>query len=365
MDTVTREKAINLFLELVAINSPSRHEHMIREYILNYLEKCDISTKVDNYGNIIAYPSKEYSEEAILFSCHLDTVPNAVNVNPIKDEKRIYTDGKTALGADDKAAVASLLIAIEEIISHAISTSPLVLLFSVEEEIGLEGVRHLDKSLLPPIKEVYVLDAQQAVGNYVTHSPAKLDATITFRGKAAHAGFNPEIGISAISLASRAIDQMKLLRIDKTTTANIGTIKGGSATNIVADHCEIHLEVRSNTQERCYAHLAHLEMCCIKAVGAIGGSYSLESELKYPPYTLEETDPALKKFIKICKELRIPCIGESTGGGSDTNILRGFGLDAITLASGYTKAHSVEESIPIEAFSTLHEVIIALARKEM
>lgn len=363
MEYMNREKAIELFLSLVAINSPSGHEEKITEFVVTYLHERNIKTAIDEYGNLIAYPSKEYKEEAILFSCHLDTVPNAVNVHPIRDEKRIYTDGTTALGADDKASVAAILVAIEHILTNNISTHPIVLLFSVQEETGLVGARHLDTSLLPPIREAYILDAQKEIGNVVTHSPAKLDAKIVFRGKAAHAGFKPEHGISAISLACRAIDQMKLLRINETTTANVGSIKGGEATNIVPDRCEIHLEVRSDTKEKCYGHLAHLELCCIKAVGAIGGSYELTSELKYPSYTLSADNKPLNRFKEICKELDLLYAEGSTGGGSDTNILIGYGIDAITLSSGYYNAHSVEESIPLEAFDDQMKVIVALAKK--
>ena len=99
---------------------------------------------------------------------------------------------------------------------------------------------------------------------------------------------------------------MKLLRIDENTTANIGSINGGNATNIVPSQCEIHLEIRSNTEENCHGHLAHLEMCCIKAVGAVGGSYTLTSELKYPSYTIEESDPALIRFKEACTTLNLP-----------------------------------------------------------
>ena len=356
------EKAINLFLQLIAINSPSGKEEKVRAFIINYLSSLNIKTNVDSYGNVVAYPSIDYSEKAILFATHIDTVPNATDVKVVRDDKRIYTDGTTALGADDKSAIASTLIAIEHILENNIKTSPIVLLFSVEEETGLDGAKHLDTSLLPPIKMAYIPDAQLDIGNVVIQSPAKLDAHIIFKGKAAHAGFNPETGISAISLASRAIDQMKLLRIDENTTANIGSIVGGKATNIVAENCEIHLEIRSNTEEKCHSHLAHIEMCCIKAVGALKGSYTLSSEVKYPSYTLEEDDAALIHFKNACDELNIPYKAVKSGGGSDTNILRGYGIDAITLASGYTKAHSVEESIPLESFDTLTELLITLAK---
>jgi len=364
MDHIDNKSIVDLFLKLVAIDSPSGSENEIRLFILDYLEKKGVSSAVDTRGNIVAYISDDYDEDAILFASHIDTVPSAINVKPMCTNTEIHTDGSSALGADNKAAVASMLYAIDDLSAMKDSITPVVYLFSVSEETGLDGVKELNTSLLPPIKEAYIPDAHGEIKDIITESPAKLDAMITFHGKTAHAGFSPEEGISAISLASKAIDQMKLLRIDEHTTANIGTISGGSVTNIVPDTCTIHLEVRSNTQEKCYAHLAHLELCCIKAVGALGGSYDIESDLRYPSYCVDEQAKPIIHLKKVFSSLKIESNLVSSGGGSDTNILRNYGIDALTISSGYTHAHSEQERISLSSFSTLVKIIINLAKRE-
>ncbi len=358
---MSKENVVDLFLDLVAINSPSGEESEIRSWLLAYLDKKGIRTSVDARGNLIAYISEDPSKESTLFAAHIDTVPNAVNARVVREGGTIRTDGTTALGADDKSAVAAMLVAIDEVQK---ASTPAVYLFSVSEETGLDGVKELDTSLLPPIGSAYILDAQQALGRVMTFSPSHYKATITFTGVAAHAGFAPEKGVNAISLAARALDQMKLLRIDERTTANIGTIHGGQATNIVAPSCEVTVEVRAESNEKCLAHFAHMEMCCIKAVGALGGSYEMEHKFIYPAYQIDEKSKALEKFRSVCESLSLPFEGVPTGGGADTNILREMGYDALTLASGYSNAHSVTETIEESALHTLVQLVEALARQE-
>jgi tripeptide aminopeptidase len=364
MSDIQNKAIIDLFLELVAIDSPSGHEERVRIFILNYLEKKGVKSCVDARGNIVAYISEEYNERAILFASHIDTVPNAINVKPIVTDEHICTDETSALGADNKAAVASMLYAIDTLQEMKGEIDPVVYLFSVSEETGLDGVKELDTSLLPAIKEAYIPDAHSDIGKIIVHSPAKLDAKIVFHGRSSHAGFSPEEGISAISLAAKAIDQMKLLRINEHTTANVGFIQGGSVTNIVPASCTIKLEIRSNTEEKCYAHLAHLELCCIKAVGALQGSYELESDLRYPGYTVTKDIEPIVHLNKVFSKLNIESDLISSGGGSDTNILRGYGIDALTISSGYTNAHSEQERITTSSFSTITQIIIELAKKE-
>ena len=216
--------------------------------------------------------------------------------------------------------------------------------------------------LLGPIGRGYTLDASGTIGTVITRAPSKSDATIVFHGKSAHAGFVPESGISAISLAAKAIDNMKLLRIDGETTANVGTIHGGKVTNIVCDRCEVTLEVRSTTSERVKQHMAHLELCCIKALGAFGGSYEFDSVELYPGYLVPSDAPELKTFERACSQVGLPYNPVPTGGGSDANIMRNQGMPVLTLGIGYSGAHTSNESIPLEELEKLTSLVIALCR---
>lgn len=358
-------RAAQIMLDLITINSPSGQEKRIRGELNERLKELGFKVEIDAKGNLTGYleatPSLK-EKRALLFCAHMDTVPTAVNVRAKLNNNRIESDGTTALGADDKAAIAAFLAAVENIKKENIEHQPIIALFTVEEEIGLEGIKKYDFTSIANIERGYVLDASGEVGTAITSSPGKSDATVIFHGKAAHAGFGPENGISAIMLASRAIDKMELLRVDEETTANIGTITGGTTTNIVADRCELTLEVRSSTTERINRHLTHFEFCCIKAINDFGGSYQFLTRELYQPYFIDEADPTLNHFKTVCANLGINYQPKRTGGGSDANIIRSKGLDVITLAIGYEEAHTLSESIELEQLEKLTALIVALCK---
>ena len=91
----------------------------------------------------------------------------------------------------------------------------------------------------------YVFDHATPIGEIVVASPTYYRIVAEFRGRAAHAGVRPEDGRSAIVAAARAIAAMRLGRLDAETTANIGTIAGGTAINVVPERCRLEAEVRS------------------------------------------------------------------------------------------------------------------------
>ncbi|MFA5513343.1 MAG: M20/M25/M40 family metallo-hydrolase [Sphaerochaetaceae bacterium] len=354
-----------LMMELVKIDSPSKGELNFTEIIIKRLNKMGLLTSVDKKGNLTATLDAAKGleqEKPIVFCAHMDTVSTAVNVKPILENGVIKSDGMSALGADDKAAIASILSAVENIIKNNIPHKKIILLFTVEEEIGLEGIKKYDLASLADVEGVLVFDSSNTVGTVVTASPCKIDATVTFNGKAAHAGFVPEKGISAIMLAAKAIDKMNLLRIDEDTTANIGTIKGGEATNIVSEKCVLTLEVRSASSQKAKMHMSHLEICCIKAIGALGGSYTFEINEVYPSYKVEEKDSLLLKVKEVIENSNLKYNGVPSGGGSDTNIMRNNNIRALTLGVGYNNAHSTQESIEIKELNNLTALIQNFAK---
>lgn len=357
------DKTVSVMLELIAIDSPSGHEERSRTDLKKRLTDLGFSVAVDDKGNLLgrlAATSDLAHEQPVLLCCHMDTVPSAAKVHPVVKDGILRSDGSTALGADDKAGIAAILTALEEMARLKMAHGPITVLFTVEEETGLDGAKALDFDWIGPVGRGYVLDSSGPVGTAITSAPSKSDAKIIFHGKASHAGFAPEKGISAISLAARAIDRMQLLRIDDQTTANIGTIHGGEVTNIVCDHCEVTLEVRSSTRERVNRHLAHMEFCCIKAINDFGGSYEFFPLELYPGYTIQPDAPELAIFTSACARIGIPCRTKATGGGSDTNIMRDKGLPVITLGIGYVGAHTFEEAIPVDQLEMLARMVITL-----
>ena len=111
---------------------------------------------------------------------------------------------------------------------------PLEIVFTIAEEVGLMGSTVLDYSLLSA-PYGFVPDGSGDVGLIINRAPAQKHLHVVIHGRAAHAGMAPEEGINAITVAAHAIADMRQGRIDAETTANIGVIHGGKATNIVPD----------------------------------------------------------------------------------------------------------------------------------
>lgn len=348
------EHLVSLFLDLVCIDSPSGKEQQLRSHVLDLLHMQDITYQQDDFGNVLAFVNCK-KNPPLTFACHLDTVPNAVGVKASIEDGVIHSDGSTALGADDKIGVALALLLAEE--KHLYG--PFGLLFTVEEERGLLGAKHLGPSLLRQLHHVFVFDTGRPVGTVIIQAPTKLDIHLTFIGKAAHAGVSPELGISAISLAAKAISAMRLLRIDDKTTANIGSIHGGESTNVVCDKVEVHMEIRSLEKKQANKQLEEVRSCCAEACRQVGGQFTLESEVSYEGYRIERSE-ALSRFKAACAHINLPMHAIPTGGGSDVNILRGKGLDAVLLGCGYEKAHSTEERIAIQEIGKMARVAKAL-----
>ncbi len=187
----------------------------------------DAGEKVgSNSGNLIGKLRGNTDGETILFSAHMDTVSPGIGIKPIIKDGVIYSDGTTILGGDDKAGIAAILEAIEIIVENNIPHGDIEVVFSIFEEGGLFGAKNLDYTKLNA-KVGFVLDSGGEPGQIIVQGPAQNKINAKFIGKEAHAGVAPENGISAIQIAAEAISNMKLLRIDEETTANIGYILVG------------------------------------------------------------------------------------------------------------------------------------------
>jgi len=171
---------------------------------------------------------------------------------------------------------------------------------------------------------------------------------VKITGKPAHAGLQPENGVSAIMVASRAIENMNLLRIDEETTANIGIVKGGIATNIVMPELEIEAEARSLSEEKLDAQTNHMIEIFKKSAKEFGAKIDIEVNRAYAPFTVESNDEIVELAKKAFSNMNIEGYTASTGGGSDTNILNKNGIKAVNLGIGMKNAHTLEEYIAIE-----------------
>lgn len=350
---------LQTFLELVAIDSPPYQEAIIARHLASELTALGLSTEFDEAGNLYAH--LEGSGKPILLNAHMDTVEPAKGANAVVEHGIVRTDGTTALGADDKAAIAAILWALAIIKEKQLTHPPLVVLFTTAEEVGLAGARKLDPSMLQGIEYGYTFDASKPVGMAITAAPSHDMIEATFIGKGAHAGFKPEDGISAIQMASRAVDRMKLLRIDEETTANVGSFVAPGAKNIVCDTAQLVFEARSLDEGKLKRQISSMLEALQKAAHVFGGSVEIKHEHLYYGYRHATESVLLDSFKKACERLSLPCSFETTLGGSDANVLNRFGIPTLTCSAGYEDAHTKFEHIPIIELERLGSLVLELA----
>ncbi|MEG0686544.1 MAG: M28 family peptidase, partial [Erysipelotrichales bacterium] len=217
---INEERLINNFLDYVQIDSESGNEKEMCDYLSKQLKELgfevfigEVGTEIGSNGyNICAKLAGNPDKDPILLSSHVDTVSPGKGIKPIVDGDIIKTDGSTILGGDDKSGIAIIVECMSVIKDKNLDSRPIEACFSIYEEQGLKGAKTFDMSNITA-KEGIIIDSGGPIGSIATCAPAQDIINVNVYGKAAHAGMEPEKGISAIQIAARAIDNMKLLRI--------------------------------------------------------------------------------------------------------------------------------------------------------
>lgn len=366
---INQKRLVNSFLEYVMIDSESRNELEMAKVLENELLALGFTVTYDdvgktiggNCGNLIAY-KKGSKEGCVFFGAHMDTVTPGNHVQPIVDGDVIKSDGTTILGGDDKGGIVAIMEAVKTLHENNTEHPDIEIMFAVAEEVGLLGSRYVESSALKS-KIGYVLDSGKDVGTIISSAPSETTLEIVIKGQPAHAGTDPEKGISAIMIASRAIDRMKLLRIDEETTANVGVINGGSATNIVTPEVFLKAEARSLNNEKLDVQIAHMKSCFEEAASHYGGTAEIKTLENYKTYQVDESCESVSRAMKAFEALNTKAVLLPTGGGSDVNNLRSKGIDCVNLAIGMKAAHTLEEHIHISDMVKISDVVYEIITK--
>ena len=257
----------------------------------------------------------------MLLCAHLDTVPLQAPVEPVLLDGGWENANDGILGADNKAAVA-VMLALARHVRRQGAPMDVELLFTVGEEVALAGARAFDAASLRSAFG-YVFDHASPIGEVVLDSPTHFRMQASFRGAAAHAGIRPEDGRSAILAAARAVASLSLGRLDDGTSVNVGTITGGTAINVVAEHCSLVAEARALDDERAEAVVAEIVDRLHEAANLPDCDCDLDVSvrahvLRLPPAPQQPAVRVAEQALRACghEPVRI-----ASGGGSDANAL--------------------------------------------
>lgn len=361
---VNVQRLCHEFSTLAAISSPSFHEGEISAYLHKRFEALGAEVEIDDAGdkingesgNLIArFVGTDPSRAPLLLSAHMDTVSPAHGVEPVLRDGVFRSAGATILGADDKSGIAQIIEAIELLHENNQFYPPLEVVISVCEEVGLLGAKHLDYSKLKA-KRGLVLDTS-GVGLVARQAPCANKLRFVVEGIEAHAGLDPEHGLSAIQVAALAVSTMKLGRIDSETTANIGMITGGQATNIIPKNVQLMGEARSFDVDKLQRQTAHMSQCFYAA--AEKNTVIIRGEERqakvhidvmddYPVMNVNPEALVLLLLQKAAAELGQTLKVGASGGGSDANLFNQHGIETANLATGMQQVHSVDEYIRVD-----------------
>ena len=359
-DGVDRDRLLATFLELVAVDSPTGHEGEIATVLEARYAELGCTTTKDDIGNVVAvFPGTRPG--TILVSTHMDTAGTDRGIVPvIGDDGVIRTDGATILGADDKSGLAGCLELIRLLRAHPEWSYPTIEFVStVGEELGLVGSRHLDVSRLDATHG-FVLDTAGVMGSVTYWSPTSVYLTITFHGRKAHAGVEPEKGISAVQVAAEAIASMRLGRIDEETVANIGTVQGGEARNIIPDTVVLQGMARSHDQDKLDRQLTTMRRACQRAADARAASVDFVAEEIYQTYRIAEDARPYREAANAIRSLGLEVSPRKSGGGTDGNYFNAKGIPCVALPTGMVDEHATSEHIAIDDLVLACQVLVAI-----
>ena len=370
---INSDRLRDTFDRLVRIDSESREERKIALELTKMLEQMGATVAFDraaemtggNCGNLIAKFKGTVDREPFFLSGHMDTVKPGKGVVPVFENGTFKSRGDTILGADDKSALAIVLEVMQVVLENGIEHPPVEIVFTVCEEIGLLGAKYFDYSMIDS-SFGYILDSTDPEG-IVTNAPSGVKLDIKVHGRTAHAGGEPEKGINAIAVASKAISGLEIGRIDHETTCNLGIIKGGTAVNIVPDLVEIAGEVRSHNEEKLEKVTSDIKKAFKDTAREFSNGSNLPSvdfvvKADYPKTAIPADHKVIRLAEKAGKNIGVPLKQKSVGGGSDANFFFSRSIVAGVLGTGMKDVHTVNENIALQDMVNTGSLLLEIIR---
>ncbi len=350
---IDAKRMVEQFMAMVRIDSESGHEEAMMQYLAGYLTReLGAECVRDAYGNLVArWPGKNSTAAPILLACHADTVKPGRGIEPVLEGEVITSRGETILGADDKAGIAEAI----EAIRTAPARPPIDFAISREEEVGLLGVKNLDLSLIRA-KEGYLLDSD-VLDTVVIGGPTYVAIDVDVTGRAAHAGMEPERGISAILAAARAIAALELGRLDHQTTANVGVISGGIVRNGVPEKANFLAECRSLDHATAIALAERMTRTIREQVESSGAAADIRVDVKCEAVGIPESTPVVQTCLEAIASVGLVPRTTYICGFTDASIYNNRGIETAVLGIGAANEHSTQELIAVPDMVTAVKIL--------
>ncbi len=365
---IDQEQIVKLFMDMACISTPSFYEKPLMNFIETYLQNKKVEIKRIPYTHsnglssenmIIRMPATNPSKKGIFFDAHADTVNPCKDIKPVIDGDIIRSSQNSVLGADDKCGIASMLVAIETILTNNIAHGELLFIISSAEEVGLVGVKYIPQAIFQGIDYGVILDSGGPVGSINLKAPFHYTYTITILGKAAHAAIAPEVGINAIQIAADLIKDLPSGRISEDTVCNIGLIEGGSGRNVVPERVVITGEFRSIVDAKCVPiHQQVLQAVANhkdKAVDII-----CDIQKSCVGYNFDQSAEFIQFIAQGLSNIGITPKYEESCGGTNANVYSTTGILSTVISVGMEDIHSVNEYIRIKDLIDTTRLIVNL-----
>lgn len=388
---ISRKRAVDLVMQMMAIPGKSGHERLIAEFIQSQLIAAGLPSSamsVDNthkagprggeVGNLVVKLPGTFRGPRRLLMGHIDTVPLCVGSRPVKQGGFIHSkDPQTALGGDNRAGAAVVLNAALEILTRQLPHPPLTLFWPVQEEVGLLGVRYARLSKLGRPNLCFNWDGGIPYAATIGATGA-YTLRIHIAGIASHAGVHPDQGVSAIAIAGLAIADLTrngwhglIVKGKHAGTSNIGFVHGGEATNVVTPAVSLHAECRSHDPQFRRRIADEFRTAFEKAAESVRdvsgrcGSVQFNAELEYESFQLDASEPCVSTALAAIRHAGLEPETRISNGGLDANWMTAHGFPTVTMGCGQQNAHTVDECLHVDSFLHACQIGLTLATGEV
>jgi tripeptide aminopeptidase len=365
-----REQLVDDFVRLCEIESPSRRERAMADAVASDLRALGLEVEEDgshtetgsDAGNLLARVPGPPDSRTILLCAHLDTVPLDAPVQVERTEEGVLRNRNEAIvGADNKAAVAVILATVRKLLADGGPPVGIEILFTTCEELALAGAKAFDIGRLRSDLG-FVFDHASPIGELIVAAPTYFSVDARFHGKAAHAGLAPEKGHNAIEAAAAAIASLRFGRLDDITTSNVGRIIGGTASNVVAERCNVQCEARSIDHERAAQVAGDIVDAMTQSATDRACDVEIDVQELFRGFKIPKSAVSVGIASRALEDVGIEPVPIATGGGSDANSFQARGLECLNVANGTEAAHQPDERVSVHALETMLDVALGLVR---